>query len=390
MRLDAAMPEGEDLQRWRILARDLVTYPETVALATLLASPAWRLRVAADSGGHLPYRSADVLCVPGELGDHLRRPWFTEHLAACTHGPLFAWTYQCIRTKGGGEDDEQRLWQVPLALRPRPPADVLAGYSRRQTEGTEGLPAQKRLRGHSVHAEVAFAAGLAHARTYAAQHGHLATQRDTRVGSFALGKWVHNQQTLALALPEEKAAALKEVDPWWNIPWSVKWQRSYYRARDHVRCHGPRLPRHPRADRGVAVPAVHRLQLTPPRTAPSAGRHRPHGPGRRQRTPAPNEPDSGHRYSCCPCTRLRRRTRMPGPGHQEHLVPGVFAREVARCPACPRPPPGRASAPSGARRDRLVVEPAVALGVAAHLAPDPRSCPRPAPRGCRKELAGRQ
>ncbi|MFI5662945.1 Helicase associated domain protein [Streptomyces sp. NPDC051684] len=239
MRLEATMPAGEDVQRWRVLARDLVTYPETVSLATLLASPVWRLRVAADGGGHLPYRLADVPCVPSELGDRLRRPWLTEHLAACTHGPLFAWTCQCIRALGGSEDDEQRLWQVPLALRPRPLADVLAGYQRRQTVGAEGWPAQKRLRGHSVHAEAAFAAGLAHARTYAAQHGHLATQRDTRVGSFALGKWVHNQQTHALTLPEEKAAALKEVDPWWNIPWSVKWQRSYYRARDHVRRHGP-------------------------------------------------------------------------------------------------------------------------------------------------------
>ncbi|MFC5905197.1 helicase associated domain-containing protein [Streptomyces zhihengii] len=239
MRLAATMPAGEDPQRWRILARDLVTYPETVLLATLLASRAWRLRVAADSGGHLPYRLADVPCAPSELGHRLRRPWLTERLAACTHGPLFAWTYQCIRTGGGSGDDEQRLWQVPLALRPRPLAEVLAGYQRRQTAGTEGLPAQKRLRGHSVHADGAFAAGLAHARTYAAQHGHLATRRDTRVGSFSLGKWVHNQQAHALALPEEKAAALKEVDPWWNIPWSVKWQRSYYRARDHVRRHGP-------------------------------------------------------------------------------------------------------------------------------------------------------
>jgi hypothetical protein len=239
VRLNAVMPAGEDPQRWRILARDLVTYPETVALATLLASRAWRLRVAADGGGHLPYRLADVPCVPSELGHRLRRPWLTERLAACTHGPLFAWTYQCIRTNGGSGDDEQRLWQVPLALRPRPLTDVLAGYHLRQTAGTEGLPAQKRLRGHSVHADGAFAAGLAYARTYAAQHGHLATQRDTRVGSFSLGKWVHNQQAHALSLPEEKAAALKEVDPWWNIPWSVKWQRSYYRAHDHVRRHGP-------------------------------------------------------------------------------------------------------------------------------------------------------
>ncbi|MFF1401368.1 hypothetical protein ACFVZD_47790 [Streptomyces sp. NPDC058287] len=35
------MPAGEDPQRWRILARDLVTYPENVTLATLLASHAW-------------------------------------------------------------------------------------------------------------------------------------------------------------------------------------------------------------------------------------------------------------------------------------------------------------------------------------------------------------
>lgn len=190
MRLEAAMPAGEDPQRWRILARDLVAYPETVALATLVASRAsraWRLGVAADGGGHLPYRLADVLCVPSELGHRLRRSWLTERLAACTHGPLFAWTYQCIRTKGGRGDAEQRLWQVPLALRPRPLGDILAGYQRRQTAGAEGLPAQKRLRGHSVHAEGAFAAGLAYARTYAAQHGHLATQRDTRVGSFSWG-----------------------------------------------------------------------------------------------------------------------------------------------------------------------------------------------------------
>ncbi|GGU93475.1 hypothetical protein GCM10010260_30600 [Streptomyces filipinensis] len=99
MRPEAAVPAGEDPQRWRILARDLVTYPETVTLARLLASPAWQLRVAADGGGHLPYRLADVPCVPSELGHRLRRSWLTERLAACTHGPLFAWTYQCVRRR---------------------------------------------------------------------------------------------------------------------------------------------------------------------------------------------------------------------------------------------------------------------------------------------------
>ncbi|MFG3034953.1 helicase associated domain-containing protein [Streptomyces sp. NPDC048253] len=236
VRLDAAMPVGEDPHRWRILARDLVTYPETVTLAALLSSRAWRRRITADAGGHLPYRLADVSCLPGELARRLRRPWLAGHLAACTRGPLFAWTYQCVRT-GGSNDDQQQLWQVPLVHRPRPLDDELTDCLR-QVAGAERLPAPKRLRGHSAHADRAFATGLAHARVYAAGHGHLATPREAQVGSYPLGKWVHNQQTHALALPADKAAALDAVDPWWNIPWSAKWQRSYYRARDHVRDHG--------------------------------------------------------------------------------------------------------------------------------------------------------
>ncbi|SCF73613.1 hypothetical protein GA0115258_111014 [Streptomyces sp. LamerLS-31b] len=44
MRLDAAMLAGEDPQRWRILARGLVTYPEMVAVAGVLVDQTIRRR----------------------------------------------------------------------------------------------------------------------------------------------------------------------------------------------------------------------------------------------------------------------------------------------------------------------------------------------------------
>ncbi|MFK0017087.1 helicase associated domain-containing protein [Streptomyces sp. NPDC091027] len=239
-RLEASMPAGEDPQLWRILARELVTYPETVAIAALLCSRGWRKGVVADAGGHLPYRLADVPLLLSGLSRSLRRPWLAARLADCTHGPLFFWTCQCARTRGGeGDEGGQGLWQVPLTHQPRRVADDLVDFQRNAFASVGGLPDAKRLRGHSRQADRSFAVGLAHARVYADGHGHLAVRRDTSVDSFPLGVWVRNQQTRALLLPAEKAGALEALDPWWNVPWSVKWQRSYYRARDHVRQHGP-------------------------------------------------------------------------------------------------------------------------------------------------------
>lgn len=151
MRLDAAMPAGEDPQRWRILGRDLVTYPETVALATLMASPAWRLRVAAGGGGHLPYRLADVPCVPSELGQRLWRPWLTERLAACTHGPPLVRTYQCVRTKGGGADDEWNLpWPYTWHRTCRQYRTAINGNAP-LPDALQRWTAQQRARWHTLH-----------------------------------------------------------------------------------------------------------------------------------------------------------------------------------------------------------------------------------------------
>jgi hypothetical protein len=194
----------------------LVTYPETVALAVLLASADLRRRVAA--GGRVPFRLGDVPALLAAVAGGLGRPWMVEGIAPQTSGPLFAWAYQCVRAGGEG-DAGQPMWAVAPAHRLRGVADE--------------------RRGHSRQSDDAFAVGLAHAARYAHDHGSLAVQKDTMAGSFKLGEWLNNQQARAWAQATERVQALEDLDPWWNPPWPMQWQRSYYRARDHAAVDGP-------------------------------------------------------------------------------------------------------------------------------------------------------
>ncbi|MEV5084900.1 hypothetical protein AB0K74_41180 [Streptomyces sp. NPDC056159] len=88
-RLKATRPDDADPDWWKVAARDLVTYPETVALARLLAGHHLQQRTVAASGGHLPYRLGELPALLAELAHELQRPWLAHHLAADTHGPLF-------------------------------------------------------------------------------------------------------------------------------------------------------------------------------------------------------------------------------------------------------------------------------------------------------------
>lgn len=78
----------------------------------------------------------------------------------------------------------------------------------------------------------AFDRGLAHAAAYATAHGHLAAPVDTVHDGFALGRWLADQR--ARTLNAERAAALTALDPWWNPPWPITWQRAYHAARQHT------------------------------------------------------------------------------------------------------------------------------------------------------------
>ncbi|MFF1263565.1 Helicase associated domain protein [Streptomyces sp. NPDC058321] len=77
----------------------------------------------------------------------------------------------------------------------------------------------------------AFDRGLAHAAAYAARHGHLAAPVDEVHDSYPLGRWLATQRTRASRLTAERAAALTALDPWWNPPWPLAWQRAYHAAR---------------------------------------------------------------------------------------------------------------------------------------------------------------
>lgn len=218
----------------------MITYPETVTVAEVLADEAvWR-RVAAQARGHPPFCLADVAGLVAELASRLGRPWLADRLASCTYGPLFAWAYQCRKISGRSVKSGRRLlWTVHSGHRPRSVADELAAYRQQTACGdTTGAPAPKRRRGHSHQADEAFEAGLVHARAYAAVHGHLATRADTLQDGFPLGQWMSNQRMHSLDMPDWRGAALRALDPWWNTPWPTLWQRTYHQARRHVQEHG--------------------------------------------------------------------------------------------------------------------------------------------------------
>ncbi|MGW1496824.1 helicase associated domain-containing protein, partial [Streptomyces sp. NPDC002402] len=75
--------------------------------------------------------------------------------------------------------------------------------------------------------------GLAHAAAYVALHGHLAVPDDHH-GDFSLGRWLATQRTRADQLTPARGQALQNLDPWWNPPWPLTWQRTYHAARLHA------------------------------------------------------------------------------------------------------------------------------------------------------------
>ncbi|WP_432590508.1 Helicase associated domain protein [Streptomyces sp. HD1123-B1] len=77
----------------------------------------------------------------------------------------------------------------------------------------------------------AFDRGLAHATAYAAHNDHLAVPVEYVHDDFPLGRWLSTQRTRAHHLTAERADALTALDPWWNPPWPITWQRAYHTAR---------------------------------------------------------------------------------------------------------------------------------------------------------------
>ncbi|MGW6685165.1 Helicase associated domain protein [Streptomyces sp. NPDC054961] len=99
------------------------------------------------------------------------------------------------------------------------------------------------------HFDVAFEEGLAAARGWAEEHGHLLPPVDAVWRGAPVGVWVKNQRAAARregpgALSEERREALEAIDASWCPAWEISWQRAFHLTRVHLDA-GGRLPEGP-------------------------------------------------------------------------------------------------------------------------------------------------
>ncbi|MET7665908.1 DNA-binding protein [Streptomyces sp. NPDC005463] len=96
---------GSDLERWRVVGRDAVVFPEVVAVADALLDPAMAQLAWLDSGAGRPrpLPSDGMFC--RRLGERAGRDWLGPLAAADHGGPLIAWMGSVIRRRrvAGGD-----------------------------------------------------------------------------------------------------------------------------------------------------------------------------------------------------------------------------------------------------------------------------------------------
>ncbi|PKV76954.1 hypothetical protein BX283_7875, partial [Streptomyces sp. TLI_146] len=149
---------GTDLERWRIVGRDAVIFPEVVAVADALLDPAMAQRVWADSGGERPR----PLPADGEfcrrLGERVERPWLGPLVAVDHGGPLLAWMGTVIRRRRHPEGRsgpyarfDENPWWVRQEHQPSTMAAGLRSLSREKMTPGSGtnwrstVPAEQRF-----------------------------------------------------------------------------------------------------------------------------------------------------------------------------------------------------------------------------------------------------
>ncbi|MGK5631835.1 Helicase associated domain protein [Streptomyces sp. URMC 123] len=114
------------------------------------------------------------------------------------------------------------------------------------------------------HFDVAWEEGLAAARGWATEHGHLLAPLDATYQGHRVGIWLKNARAAARkaqaleqrraeglpvessagALSEERREQLEDIDPSWCPAWPVEWQRAFHLVRLHLEA-GGELPTEP-------------------------------------------------------------------------------------------------------------------------------------------------
>ncbi|MFF7717658.1 transposase [Streptomyces sp. NPDC007988] len=155
-----------------------------------------------------------------------QRAWHRAHAHVREHGPvdggdnpggLPRWLERWLRHQINQHEQLHRGQQQLLA-------DL--GLTRHEVERFVAWPERRRPA----------ADGLARARAYVARHGHLAVSRPVTVDGFAIGTWLTQarRRQRSAGRPTPLGLHLTALDTWWNPPWPIAWQRTWWTCRYHL------------------------------------------------------------------------------------------------------------------------------------------------------------
>ncbi|MEU7260580.1 Helicase associated domain protein [Streptomyces rimosus] len=196
---------------------------------------------------------------------HWRRGVEAAALYAREHGDLkvpFTYRVPAVDDQGAVEGEG---WPAPLANFPLGQwiADARRFYARGEMSQVR-IEQLEKLGMVWSHYDVAWEEGLAAARGWAEQNGHLLAPLDATYQGYRVGIWLknaraaarkaaENEQRRAQRLPVESSAGalsderreqLEDIDPSWCPSWPVTWQRAFHLVRLHLEAGHP-LPTEP-------------------------------------------------------------------------------------------------------------------------------------------------
>ncbi|MFC9280159.1 Helicase associated domain protein [Streptomyces collinus] len=198
---------------------------------------------------------------------HWRRGIGAAALYHRHHGDLrVPFTY---RVPASGNQVEGEEWPASLAAFPLGQwvADARRAYARGSMD-PERVAQLEKLSMVWSHYDVVWEEGLAAARGWAQENGHLAAPTDATFQGYRVGLYLKNARAAARravvdeqrraeglpaqsavgALPQERREQLEDIDPAWCPAWPIDWQRCFHLTRQHLDTGGS-LPTEP----GVVV-----------------------------------------------------------------------------------------------------------------------------------------
>ncbi|MFD5341449.1 DEAD/DEAH box helicase [Streptomyces hawaiiensis] len=195
---------------------------------------------------------------------HWRRGIEAAVIYAREHGDLkVPFTYRVP----GGDDQAVEAEGWPVSLAGFPLGQWIADNRRFYARGDmdeDRIEQLEKLGMVWSHFNVAWEEGLAAARGWAAEAGHLLAPLDATFQGYRVGIWLKNARAAARkaadieqrraeglpvpssagALSEERREQLEDIDPSWCPAWPVEWQRAFHLTRQHLEAGGtlPMLP----------------------------------------------------------------------------------------------------------------------------------------------------